>query len=57
MKNIRHDLIGAKAYKVGYKLVGDRFYSFDIVKTFEEAVKLMKEYESKGWNPIIKPVK
>ena len=49
MKNIRHDLIGAKAYKVGYKLIGDRFHRFDIVKTFEDAVKLMKEYESKGW--------
>lgn len=53
---MRKDLIGAKAYKVGYKLNGDMYHRFEIVNTFEEAVKRMNEYEAKGWNPMVKAV-
>jgi hypothetical protein len=54
---MRKDLIGAKAYKIGYKLIGDMYHRFETVDTFEEATKRMKEYAEKGWNPIIKAVK
>ena len=51
---MRKDLVGAKAYKVGYKLIGEQYYLYDIVDTFEEAVKRLEEYKKKGWNPTIK---
>lgn len=54
---MRKDLLGAKAYKVGYKLVGDLYYRYDIIKNFEKAIEKMKEYEAKGWKPIIKGIK
>lgn len=57
MVNImRPDLINAKAYKVGYKLIGDMYHRIEVYETFEEAVAKLREYEEKGWKPIIRAV-
>lgn len=56
---MREDLIGAKAYKIGYKAVecGDRHFTCQIVKTFEEAMEKLNQWKALGWYTKITAIK
>lgn len=56
---MREDLIGAKAYRIGYKAIecGDQHFTCQTVKTFEEAEEKLKRWEALGWRTIIRAVK
>lgn len=53
---MRKDLIGAKAYKIGYKApeCGDIYFNIKIVETFEEACEMLDKWESRGYQTTIR---
>ena len=56
---MREDLIGAKAYRIGYKAIecGDRHFTYEVVKTFEEAMVKLNHWKSLGWHTKIEAIK
>lgn len=47
-----------KGYRVGYKAVncGDRHFTMEKVKTYDEAMNKIKKWENNGWQTKIMPI-
>lgn len=56
---MRKDLIGAKAYEIGYKAVdcGDRCFCMETVSSYDEAIAKLNQWEACGWKTRILPVR